>query len=209
MFSLVVPYYIDTWYPESSVTTVYQAPIPYEPVALPPDPVVIPPAVVPEPPRDDIDRAWSLLGQQEHEQAFGAFDAIGRAGPHAAEARIGHAVVAAITGRLAVGARSMRDAIALDAAALHALPQEPPVGDTLADLVPRYEHAAEEIVTANDATFMIAALLYLLGDLDGAQVRILTVDEVGDDAASTRNLRERIEAAIEQREANARSAPTP
>ncbi len=111
--------------------------------------------------------------------------------------KIGYALAAALNGDLAKGVRAMRRALRIDPDALHYVRIEEGLRSRIEGLVERY--AALE--RSRDSNFMLAALHYLLHDLDSAERAIKLVVVAGDGPRGTVNLRDLI--SQERREAGA------
>jgi len=132
-------------------------------------------------------RGWSLLAEGHDESALTYFATAAQSHPRNSIPKVGYALSAAGSGNLSRGIWAMRRAARIDPEGMRYLQLSDAHAGRVRHLLGQYQSRIEDSHYADDA-FMVAALKYLLGELNGANAALTLATQYGDTSASTRNL---------------------
>ena len=141
----------------------------------------------------DQTRAWALLATDRPQDALQEFALQAAGEPTKGAPKIGYALASAMAGDLAKGAWTMRRALHIDADAMHYVEIDQQLRPRVEQLAGEYQEAQDPPTANPDMTFMLAALHYLLGNVDAAHDAMRRLVHEGDSNTSARNLRQLIE----------------
>ncbi len=141
----------------------------------------------------DQTRAWALLASDRPQDALQEFALQAAGEPTKGAPKIGYALASAMAGDLAKGAWAMRRALHIDADAMHYVEIDQQLRPRVEQLADEYQEAQDPPTANSDMTFMLAALRYLLGNVDAAHDAMRRLVHEGDSSTSARNLRQLIE----------------
>lgn len=133
---------------------------------------------------------WTLLADGRYPQALSTFATEASRRPKEGEQKVGYALSAAASGNLQRGVWAMRRALRIDPDSLHYLILDESLRSRIEQLVIRYKETSDRTISNADASFMLAALHYLLSDTESAQAAIDQALSDDDHRVSTRNLGE-------------------
>lgn len=133
--------------------------------------------------------AWQALIDGYTKRAFSMFGELCSEQPQDVQYKIGYGLAAAAAGSHKTAIWSMRRAFSQSKTNIAPIPVGHSIAGLLDDLIMHYETDALTPLENRDANFMIAALLYLGHDTDGALDSVQTAREHGDLNRSTTNLR--------------------
>jgi hypothetical protein len=142
---------------------------------------------------DPYAQGWEFLREDRPAEALEAFSTFVQAYPAEGIPRVGHALASAELGRLDKGIRSMRGALRVDPEALHYLTVDAELQLKVEQLADRYERSPRLSGRNRGGSFMLAALYYLMDDMDAAQEAIERNTATYDTSASAKNLKWPIE----------------
>jgi hypothetical protein len=131
---------------------------------------------------------WSMLAEGRTGEALAAFASRSIDEPSDGAPRAGYAIAAALNGNLDKGAWAMRRAFRIDPAPLRYVVGDARLTRPIRLLIDRYEDRLVHPSRRADATFMIAALSYLVHDDVEARVAIEKAVAGGDSSTSAANL---------------------
>ncbi len=155
-----------------------------EPV-YPADPVDV------EPARPDAvvdDSGWTALSDGAYEDAVRRFGDESLANPMRAEPKVGYALADAALGHFELAARSVNSGLWLERDGVRDLKIDDSLGPLVRDLIGQFASARPDQVSEADAAFMVAALHYLLREVEAAHKTITAAVENGDRRPGTLNL---------------------
>ncbi len=141
----------------------------------------------------DQTRAWALLASDRPQDALQEFALQAADEPTKGAPKIGYALASAMAGDLAKGAWAMRRALHIDADAMHYVEIDQQLRPRIEQLADEYQEAQDAPTANPDMTFMLAALHYILGNVDAAHDAMRRLVNEGDSSTSARNLRQLIE----------------
>ena len=132
-----------------------------------------------------LDNGWDLLAGDRAGDALHHFSAAAQANPASGLPKVGLAMAAADLGHLGRGVRAMRRAMRVDPDAIHYVDGQNGLRYKVEHLIQRYQGSDLYSAGDADAYFMLAALHYILDDLQASKKY---AEQAGDGATSTRNL---------------------
>jgi hypothetical protein len=143
--------------------------------------------------QEDYARGWNLLREDRPAEALQAFGHYAQANPSEGMPKVGYALALAELGRLDKGIRAMRRALQENPEALPYMAIDEKLRPKVERTAARYEQA--EQFSGNDpgGSFMLAALYYLLDDMDTAQKAMERNIDSYDTSTSAKNLKRLIE----------------
>ncbi len=122
---------------------------------------------------NDLDSyGWNLLRENRPTEALQAFGQLAQANPSKGTPKVGYALASAELGRLDKGIWAMRRALRIDPKALHYVNLDEELRLMVEKLAERYEQSRQFSERDSGRSFMLAAMYYLLGDLDAGQEAI-------------------------------------
>ena len=143
--------------------------------------------------QEDYARGWNLLREDRPAEALQAFGHYAQANPSEGMPKVGYALALADLGRLDKGIRAMRRALQESPEALPYVP----IGEKLCPKVERtpvrYEQVDQFFENDTGGSFMLAALYYLLDDMDKAQKAMARNTDSYDTSTSAKNLKRLID----------------
>ena len=132
---------------------------------------------------------WNLLRTGRPAEAADVFGQLAQENPAKGNPKIGYAVAAAELGDLDKGIWSMRRALRSDPEALRYVAVDDQLRPKVERVVRRYEQSPRYQREDPGGSFMLAALYYLMGDLDAAQGAIKRNLSSDDTSTSAENLK--------------------
>ena len=143
--------------------------------------------------REDYARGWNLLRDDRPAEALQAFGHYAQANPSEGMPKIGYALALAELGRLDKGIRAMRRALQEDPEALPYVPIDEKLRPKVIRTKGRYEQSDQFFDNDPGGSFMLAALYYLLDDMDAAQKAMERNMDSYDTSTGAKNLQRLIE----------------
>jgi tetratricopeptide (TPR) repeat protein len=153
-----------------------------------------PSVFTPDPCPGTMADAWEDLAADRCDAALEAFNCLAQVLPDDGLPLIGSALAASLLDQQEDAIAAMREALRIDPEALGYAPDDERLHSQVAQLVEQYEYRARTQFGDLDALFMVAALLYLLGQEDTAYYAIDIAVNLGDIDASTSSLKALMEA---------------
>lgn len=141
---------------------------------------------------DDLDEGWNLLRRGRAAEAADTFGRLAQASPTAGMPKVGYALAAAELGRLDKGIWAMRRALRQDPESLQYVTIDHQLQPKVEAMIKRYQQS-DRYDDSSDGAFMVAALLYLLGEMDAAQEAMERDSNSYDTYTSAKNLKRLIE----------------
>jgi hypothetical protein len=141
------------------------------------------------------ERGFRYLSQDDPKRAVTVFSELAKAKPELALPKLGYALAMSELGELELGVWAMRRAVRTDPDALRDPRIDPALRPRIQALLGIYhpaEEHAETVAHDEDAHFMVAALLWVLGDEAGASSATTWAIRDGDELESTRALADAI-----------------
>jgi hypothetical protein len=143
--------------------------------------------------QEDYARGWNLLREDRAAEALQAFGYYAQANPSEGMPKVGYALALAELGRLEKGIRAMRRALQENPEALPYVAIDEKLRPKVERTKGRYEQADRFFENDPGGSFMLAALYYLLDDLDAAQKAMERNIDSSDTSTSAKNLKRLIE----------------
>ena len=137
-------------------------------------------------------KAWRQLVGGERKRALGTFAKEAKRDSTNTMAKLGYSLSAAELGNLDLGVMAMRRVARSDAALLFDAPLEAEMESRVRQLIDVYHPKDHPDGHDDDAHFMAAALLYIAGDLEGADDAVRAAIDDGDRDDSTLALQDAI-----------------
>ncbi len=156
---------------------------------------------------------WSLLSSGHSSSALTAFAQEAESSPSKAAPKVGYSLASALQDDLAGGIWAMRRAFEFDPEGAHYVVIDKRLRSKVDQLIGRYRGLSYKNGEDPDPAFMLAALHYLLHDVDAARAAINQALAHGDKIRSTSNLKDLIDKELVRAEPAGPSAlhpaPTP
>jgi hypothetical protein len=143
--------------------------------------------------QEDYDRGWNLLREDRAAEALQAFGHYAQANTSEGMPKVGYALALAELGRLDKGIRAMRRALQENPEALPYVAFDEKLRPKVERTKARYEQSDQFSGNDPGGSFMLAALYYLLDDLDAAQKAMKQNIDSYDTSTSAQNLKKLIE----------------
>ena len=143
--------------------------------------------------QEDYARGWNLLREDRPAEALQAFGHYAQANPSEGMPKVGYALALAELGRLDKGIRAMRRALQENPEALPYVPIDEKLRPKVIRTKGRYEQAERFFNNDPGGSFMMAALYYLLDDMDAARKAMERNMDSYDTSTSAKNLQRLIE----------------
>lgn len=143
--------------------------------------------------QEDYARGWNLLREDRPAEALQAFGHYAQANPSEGMPKVGYALALAELGRLDRGIRSMRRALEENPEALPYVAIDGKLRLKVERAKGRYEQSSQFSGRDPGGSFMLAALYYLLDDMDAAQKAMERNIDSYDTSTSAKNLKRLIE----------------
>ena len=143
--------------------------------------------------QEDYTRGWNLLREDRAAEALQAFGHYAQANPSEGMPKIGYALALADLGRLDKGIRAMRRALQENPEALPYVAIDEKLRPKVKRTTGRYEQSDQFSGNDPGGSFILAALYYLLDDLDAAQKAMQQNMASYDTSTSAQNLKRLIE----------------
>jgi len=144
--------------------------------------------------QEDFARGWNLLRDDRPAEALQAFGHYAQANPAEGIPKVGYALALAELGRLLdKGIRAMRRALQENPEALPYVAIDGKLRPKVERAKKRYEQSDKFFGNDPGGSFMLAALYYLLDDMDAAQKAMERNTDSYDTSTSTKNLKRLIE----------------
>ena len=143
--------------------------------------------------QEDYARGWNLLREDRPAEALQAFGHYAQANPTEGTPKVGYALALAELGRLDNGIRAMRRALQENPEALPYVAIDGKLRPKLERVKGRYEQSEQFFGNDPGGSFMLAALYYLLDDMDAAQKAMERNIDSYDTSTSAINLKRLIE----------------
>jgi hypothetical protein len=147
--------------------------------------VVTPAPIVLVEPLPDPDASWMLLAEGFDADARHDFTRLATAAPGDARFVVGEALALAFAGQTARASDRLRDAFALDAGAMHAIPLEARLAARLESLERALAPLAASRVPSIDALLVLSACQSARGDLATAYFTASQARDLGDRSVGT------------------------
>jgi hypothetical protein len=136
-------------------------------------------------PPPDPDAAWTLLAEGFDVEARRDFALLGQAAPDDARHAVGEALALAFSGQTARASDRLRDALATDPGAMHAIPMDARLAARLESLERALAPLASSRVPSIDALLLLSACQSARGDLATAYFSASQARELGDRSIGT------------------------
>ena len=143
--------------------------------------------------QEDYARGWNLLREDRPAEAVQAFGHYAQANPSEGMPKVGYALALAALGRLDKGIRAMRRALQENPEALPYVAIDEKLRAKVKRTAAQYEQSDQFFGNDPGGSFMLAALYYLLDDMDAAQKAMERNIDSYDTSTSARNLQRLIE----------------
>ncbi len=136
---------------------------------------------------------WALLSDGQYSQALRRFLVEAENNPSKGTPKVGYALASAGLGNLSRAVWAMRRAFSHDPDSVHYVVIDERLRPRVQHLVEQYDAILERTAHNSEAAFMLAALNYLLGDIESARTAIDLAIEDGGRNSSTTNLKRLID----------------
>jgi hypothetical protein len=145
----------------------------------------------------DYAHGWYLLKKDRAEEALKVFSRLAQASPSRGAAKVGYSIASAELGKLDKGIWAMRRALRTDPDALHYVTIDDELRPKVEQAAERYEWSSQDSENDPGGTLMLAALYYLLDDVDAAREAMERNIMAYDTSTSAENLKRLIEEATQ------------